>query len=339
MKRYIFSLIAIMVVFSACKKDAVNKSTPNSKSVPVTFNVGYSQSVGSFNGARNLAKLTGHNLAADSTLKANAKTLYVGVYQSDGNQLFLTKQLSTDTSFGKMNFNLPAGNYTVVFAAGQENLFMSGSTLSRTDIVYSVEVGNGNFDRRWHSTFFQKINLTVGSTGVVQNISLNRIDAQIVIDIEDAIPSNVKFLFAQVTDNKSQGGANNTDLVALTGAPALGSNDGLLYVRTNSDTAVTPGTKNTRFCVTLLDTSNPYTVSIYAYDQLPLVTSPGGNRDFSPMGNIIGFFTTSTVTVQTGHQTILSGKLFGGNGTTNTGGFQMTVNPTWDPTTTTIPFQ
>jgi hypothetical protein len=333
MKRYIYSLIAIMVVFSACKKDAINKSTNNGKLASVTFNVGFAQSVGSFNGAHNLAKLIGHNLAADSTLKANASILYATVYQSNGSSLIQTKQLSTDTAFGHVKFNLPAGTYTVVFAAGQTGLFTDNSPLSTATLLY--DNGQNGSDNSWHSTFFQKISITVGSTGIVQSVSLNRIDSQIIVDIEDAIPSNVKFLYVTVTDNKSQGGKGFPQFSVGTGAPIASSNDGFKFASTSPDTAVITGVKNTRFCITLLDTSNPYTVNIYAYDQLPPANFNGQDSN----GNLIGFFTSSTVMVQTGHQTILSGKLFGGNGLTNTGGFQMTVDPTWDPTTTTIPFQ
>jgi len=57
------------------------------------------------------------------------------------------------------------------------------------------------------------------------------------------------------------------------------------------------------------------------------------------VGDLIADVTVPNVTVQPNHQTVVSGKLFGGNGTGNAGAFTVTVDPTWDPSPTTIPFQ
>src|SRR3569833_2958671 len=137
MKKYIFSAIALMIIFSACKKEAaVHKIT----TTPVSFNVGFSQSTGTYDVAGQTGKIALHALAdatTDSTLVKNASIMYIAVYQSDGTRIFLTKQLATDSTFGKANYNLPAGNYTVAFVAGQKMLLFNGQDLSSDNLYYN----------------------------------------------------------------------------------------------------------------------------------------------------------------------------------------------------------
>src|SRR3569832_1570820 len=77
MKRYILTISVIMIALSACKKDAVNKSVTNNKTTHVTFNVGYTQSTGSFHGAVNIGKFKTRNLAVDTTLVKYASVIFV----------------------------------------------------------------------------------------------------------------------------------------------------------------------------------------------------------------------------------------------------------------------
>lgn len=322
-----------MIVLSACKKDAVNKKN-NDKTTPVTFNVGYSQSTGGFNGAANISKFKTGNLAVNATLAQYASVIYVGIYSSDGNQVYLTKQLATDTVFGTVKYNLAPGNYVVTFAAGQSGMTESGSTLSTAYISY----GLGN---QWQNTFFQKMNLTVGSSGINQNVTLSRIGAQLVVNIEDAVPANVKAIVVGMTDNPSssegpQAFSVSTETEGIPGNPFTDA--GYMNAYTPPGTAITAGTKNLQFSIAFLKVNLPYTVTIAAYNLvLSGIPSPGPASD-SP-NFTIAYVNIPNVTAQAGARTILSGKLFGGNGTTNTGGFRMTVDPQWSPTTTTIPFQ
>jgi hypothetical protein len=324
-----------MIVLSACKKDAVNKSVTNGKTTPVTFSLGFAQSTGSFNGAANItnSKFSTHTLAVDTTLAKYASVIYAGVYASDGSEVFLTKQLSTDTTFGTVSFNLSPGNYTVVFIAGQSDILFGPDKLSNSDIEYATLV-NGNPVYTWKDTFFQKVSLTVGNTGIDQSVTLNRIGSQIIVNIEDAIPANVKFIAFSVSDGSV--GTPQQIFNINTGAPSASSSTGLLFANTSVSTPVTAGATNTQLCIpTMGNPNHPFNLQIFAYDQLPPVPFNGFNFN----GELISYFTSATVTVQSGHQTVLSGKLFGGNGLTNTGGFQMTVDPQWSTTTTTIPFQ
>lgn len=326
----------MMIVLSACKKDAVNKSVTNGKTTPVTFSMGFTKSTGGFNGAANItrSKLGAHTLAVDTTLVKYASVIYVGVYTSDGNRLFLTKQLATDTTFGTVQYNLPPGTYTVTFAAGQTGMGEVGTTLTNTDISYSQEINSQTYDI-WQSTFFQKMSLTVGSSSINQNVTLNRIDAQVVVNIEDAVPSNVKFIAIRTDD----GGATEAFpfFSVNTGAVEPTSNDGYRIATTSTSTPVAAGTKNLQLAVFLVNVNRAHTIEIFAYDQLG--TMNGNPHEISFNGTLVSYYINHNITLQAGHQTILSGKLFGGNGTTNTGGFQITVDPEWSPTTTTIPFQ
>ncbi|MGZ3944584.1 MAG: hypothetical protein ACXVJB_06555 [Mucilaginibacter sp.] len=337
MKIYILTLSVIMIALSACKKDAANKPVTNGKT-RVTFNVGYSQSTGSFNGAANLtkSKFSVRTLAVDTTLAKYASVIYIGVYTTDGSQVFLTKQLSTDTVFGSVHYDLPAGNYIVTFAAGQAGMIETGTTLANTYINYGVSANGAN---PWQNTFFEKMNLTVGSSSINQNVTLNRIGAQLVVNIEDAVPSNVKSIMVSMTDNPTQTAGNafavGSETAGIPGNPP--SDPGLMFAYTPINTSITAGTKNLKFAIAFLKVAAPYTVTIAAYNQ-----TIGGvpNGPLSQSSNTtVAYYIIPNVTAQAGARTILSGKLFGGNGTTNTGGFRMTVDPQWSPTTTTIPFQ
>jgi len=323
-----------MIVLSACKKDAANKKI-NDKTTPVTFSVGYSQSTGGFNGAADISKFKTHNLAINTTLAKYASVIYVGVYTTGGSQLFLTKQLATDTVFGTVNYNLPPGDYIITFAGGQTGMVENGTTLSNTYINYGVGANGYN---PWQNTFFQKINLTVGSSAINQNVTLSRIGAQLIVNIEDATPANVQSIQVSMTDNPTQGSSNafavGSETNGIPGAPP--SDPGLMYAYTPIGTAITPGTKNYQLAIAFLKVAAPYTVTIAAYNRTLGV--PSGPVQYGP-SYTVAYYVVSNVTAQAGAQTILSGKLFGGNGLTNTGGFRMTIDPEWSPTTTTIPFQ
>jgi len=340
MKKYIFSALAVLMGLASCKKDAANKTVPgNRKTAHVSFNMGFSQSTGIFAVKNESGKSRLNALAAtavDPVLAANAKVLYVGVYQADGTRLFLTKQLATDTAFGKVNYNLPAGTYTFVFIAGQNGLnVQSGSPalLNNSFANYTFPRGDGHDNTGFQDTFFQKISVTVGTTGINQSVSLARITGQIVLNIEDAIPANVKFIIMYSEDGPSNTGAISASFNFSTAS--VQGIDGSLFAATSKDTAVVTGVKNKKLVLNLVNTGTPHQIRIFATDRL----TPSGAFFGQYFGQIVSSFTISNVPVQANHQTILSGKLFGGNGTVNTGGFQITVDPVWDPTITTIPFQ
>lgn len=337
MKRHIFSIMAILIVLSACKKDAANKKVNDNKTIPVTFSVGYSQSKGSFGGAANIGKFKTRNLAVDTTLAKYASVIYVGVYTTSGSQLFLTKQLSTDTVFGTVKYNLPAGDYIVTFAGGQGGMIETGTTLSNTYINYGI---GGNGYNPWQNTFFQKMNLTVGSTSINQNVTMDRIGAQLVVNIEDAVPATAKSIMVSMTDNPTQMAGNAFQVGSETnGIPGNPPSDpGLMYAYTPPGVTLTPGTKNYQLSIAFLKVAAPYTVTIAAYNTV-LGADPTNSPLPSQPNITVAYYVIPNVTAQAGAQTVLSGRLFGGNGLTNTGGFQMTIDPQWSSTTTTIPFQ
>jgi len=324
-------IAAFLIALSACKKESVNTG---GKLTPVTFNVSYQQSSGGFDVAKQ-GKLNVNSLAVnavDSTLKANADVLYALIYQSDGTRFFTIKQLSTDTVFGKITINLPQGNYTVAFMAGKTGLIASpasGGQLSSDVFFYSTQVSPP--DTRFQDAFYSKMNVTVGSSGFSQTATLSRVVSQIIVNIEDAIPPNVKFWSFSATDNT---GGGIPQFKVSTNA-AIGD-DGFLYTNTPFATPVTTGVKNARLAIMVLNTARPYTVHILASNTLQTANQFNGT---GVVGDLIAEATVPNVTVQPNHQTIVSGKLFGGNGTVNSGNFTITVDPTWDPTPTTIPFQ
>jgi len=339
MRKYILSTILVAMILSACKKDATIKVSQKTKAV--TFNVGFEQATGVFQVAQKSGKLAINSVstnAVDSVLKANADVLYAVVYQSDGTRFANVTQLSTDTAFGKIKFNLPAGTYTVAFAAGKSGLSFSGSSSSKVStevLVYATPIPGrpGFYDNHFQDTFFDKITLTVGSNGFSQSVSLHRIVSQIIVNIEDAIPQNVKFIGLTASDNFYNNSVSSIPDFRV-GTETTEGNDGLFVVFAPS---VTPGVKNTKFSFLVLN-ARPFNIRLLAVNTLQPGNASNNNLN-TYLGDAVADVTIPGVAVQTNHQTIVTGKIFGGLGTTNSGNFTITVDPTWDPTPNTIPFQ
>jgi hypothetical protein len=347
MKIYIYSTLALIMVFAACKKENTDKAASTSEKLShVTFNVGFAQSTGVFNVTNNANKLKINSVSTtatvDSVLKNAVDVIYANVYDVNGNPLITTTQLSTDTAnFGKASFTLPPGNYTVVFAAGKTGLiFNSNAQLSALNLLYVRSIPNSsNYDSHMEDTFFKKISLTVGANGSIQsqNVELDRIVSEIIVNIEDAIPQNVKFICVQLSDDNFTMPAVQQvqQFNVLSGAPLTPNNFGSIGIFTPPTVLVKTGVKNMRFSRFMLNTNKPFTIRLLAVNTLQANNYSG----FGFAGDAIADVSIKNVTIQTGHQTLVTGKLFGGAGLPAGNGFTIGVNPTWDPTPIIVPFQ
>jgi hypothetical protein len=346
MKKYIFSAFAIIMVIAACKKESTHLATGTSeRKSRITFNIGFAQSTGVFNVANKTNKVSINSVSTTATVDSslnNIDVIFANVYDNNGNQISTTTQLSSDTAnFGKASFTLPQGTYTVIFAAGKTGLHLSsGVPLSAVNLTYSRQIPNSsNFDNHFEDTFFKKITLTVGANSTIQsqNVQLDRIVSEIIVNIEDAIPQNVKFMCVQMSDNNfiSPGGQLPQLFNAQSGAPLTPSTFGSVGLFTPPTVVVKTGTKNLKFSRFMLNSNKPFTVRLLAVNTLQLSNYTG----FGFAGDAIADVSIKNVIIQTGHQTLVTGKLFGGAGLPASNGFSVGVNPTWDPTTTIIPFQ
>ncbi|WP_419699159.1 hypothetical protein [Mucilaginibacter sp. NFX135] len=89
--------------------------------------------------------------------------LYCSIYDADGKSINTIKQLSTDAGFGTITTNLPAGNYTLVFAGGKTglvfvNMLSSEKATLNTDVLTynNNNASTGLADYTIKDTYYKK---------------------------------------------------------------------------------------------------------------------------------------------------------------------------------------
>ncbi|MEO6976914.1 MAG: hypothetical protein ABI113_01005, partial [Mucilaginibacter sp.] len=201
MKKFLFGLMSVCTMLLSCKKD--HSKADSNATHKVVFNVGFSQSTAAFK-TNNLNLNTLKSNSVDTALTNHIGVLYFAVYNSSGNSVHIIKQLSTDASFGSFSDNLPNGTYTLVVAGGGGSLVFVSRTGDQpgnldTDVLsYGFEFLDEPTWALFNSdTFYKKTTFTVTSADASKNISLDRITSKLVVNIEDALPSNAKTMFLQ----------------------------------------------------------------------------------------------------------------------------------------------
>lgn len=332
MRKYTFSMLAIMLMLFACKKDNNNKINTSGKSSRVSFSIGFAQSTGIFNTAAirsGKLKVNTTFSAPDSALQTAVDVIYINIYGADGNRVFAAKQLASDTSFGRVSVMLAPGNYTAAFTAGKTGLTLTGNgTFTNDNFTYGQAA-------QVQDTFFQKESIIVGEDGISQNIQLNRVVAKIIVNIEDAIPSNVQFIGMTFTDDPTSG----QPIIFSTASGGPLNANGRTTIYTQPDVPVTTGVKNMKLCMYVFNADKPYSIRMFASNTLQPRLAAGldgfpGNYSGDAIADVI----VNNVAVQIGHQTTVTGRLFGGSGLPAGNGFNISVNPVWDSATNNISF-
>jgi hypothetical protein len=317
MKRIFYCLMSVCIIISSCKKEHAKDTAPDQNLYKVAFKVGFSQATGNFktNG------LTTNGLvsnAADTSLTNHLTILYYAVYDSVGNNVHTTKQLSTDVSFGSYTDNLHVGKYTVVIAGGQSGfvlipdftiLNLTTSKLSTDVVCYASTDISGNFvpGNFVKDAFVKKLALTVSTSNTNQSISLDRITSNLVVNIADAIPTNAGNVGITVSS------ANEFYLATLTTNATIGN-----FTITKQLLTTDIGTTNYKISTLLLPLPTPT-------GSVDLVCKTSANV-------VIAEKIIPNVNCQPNTETILTGNLFGGNGTTSTDGFQIKIDTAWGTT-------
>ena len=306
MKKAILFLFVAVMFFCSCKKDQKKGPVTPSKTYKVNFNVSaFTQEI--IGSTKNQLQTEG--LKSNSTIGIQnylTELYYVVTEKNDYNQtpVHMLKQDSTASNFGTISDNLPAGDYTIMIAAGKKDLLFS--TTHSGDIGPHWDINYQPFRSPWKDTFFDKFDITV-SGAINQSVTLNRIVGQLEVNILDAIPANASSFGVTVNDE------NFTYIVY----PSEIFRDlSTLTIKTAIPPALI-GTTNYKKDIIINNTGTPFTVTIVCYDASNV-----------PIGTAI----VNNVTCEKNRKTILSGKLFGTNNT-----FNVNLSP-WNPTPVTTPF-
>ncbi len=325
MKKIIYTSIILSLTLFSCHKDHQKPATD--KTQKITFNVtGFSQSTAPFNAVNGNASKHGRSLATLPLSTAISQLLCI-VYDASGNFVHVVHQDTSAANFGQISDALKAGTYTVIFIGGQDDLLGYGTAdepqsffgLSNDNIFYwGPSGGSTDEPMQFADTFLEKETLTVASTTVTQNVVLGRIDGELEINIEDAIPVNaVSVGFSTVQ------GSNIYTLSTLT--PYV------YYPDTDDGTvgfgSVIPvsaiGQTNYNFTGIILNTTTPFAGTIICYDK---------------SSKVIAEINVPNITCEVNKRTILTGKLFGGSGSGTGPGFNASIDTAWNPVKNNISF-
>lgn len=329
MKRIIVGLITVCIIFISCKKDHSKDGNPDTAAHKIAYKVGFSQQTANFqinNSKPLVTSATNTQALVPASLSDDVDVIYYAVYDSQGNNVHIIKQTSSQAGFGTYTDNLHSGTYTLVVAAGKNGLLLgpdslatTGSKLSKDVISYGgyiTRIGDIIYNSFNKDAFYKKITLTVSNTDASQTINLDRITSKLTVNINDAIPVGANYLSVNLSNYpavKFYIGSGTTPPYDSFSLPSRAIADTL------KSTDI--GTTNFRINAILLYTA-PMTV----------------NLSCSDLHNIIDQKIIQNVICERNVQTILSGNLFGGAGTHSTWGFTATIDTSWNSTPITKTF-
>lgn len=296
MKRYTLVLI-LFVLFSACKKDKQQQQSQlTDKGYPVSFSVsGFSSVIVPINNNSKI-KLNDVNTPP-------FKYLYYKLYKTSATASFHSiVQGVLAPNVGHFNDTIPPGQYTVSIIGANLPLTFTKPTDTAFHVGSNVSVPDRDL-------FFKKYALNVTGNLSPQNITLDRIVAQVEVNIEDAIPVGISSVSLSYKDLYFFSIIRNAAPFYSAASPVdgiSGVND-ILGTVTQTITTSDVGTTNYKIRGFIDDTVNPVTITIKA----------GGITRVIP--NIK--FTKNT-------KTILTGKLFSGTASS----FNISYNPVYSDT-------
>ena len=311
MKKYLLGIICICLFSLGCKKDQKKGTGPDTKLHSVSYNIGVSQTSAQF-----LGNSTGKpkvNDAVDPQPLGNLMDiLYYNVYDASGKIVHSIVKHKADPDFALLKDNLVAGTYTIVFFGGYKTLYCGKNTLQYDVASYqgtTIPVDPVKFD-----TFYKKISLTVTNADSNQDITLDRIVAKLIINVEDAIPAGATKLTASISPVFKYLWVNGT----VPTSPPVDSEIGYITL----PLAVTGGSTNNSVSTLL------YTAAIHFNVTLDCTDATGKSYAHKVIPDI---------STEPNKVTLLTGNLFG---TTSTHGnaFHITINPDWNTTTIDIPY-
>lgn len=287
--------LALLLSFFACHKD--NKPSP-SKTDKKTYTVSFNVSMAGMIKSNSIG--AGNNAVIPVSDFANS--LQYWVYNSSGQLVTQLLQTKSTTNFGHITDSFSAGTYNVVIVA-QNHTDTTFIPLFPSSAYSNEEIVTGGND-----TFVKNYSLTVSDTTAEQNITLDRIDGELQVEINDAIAATTAQIEVDVLYDKGFSIAADTPTVTHP------------IMKIISIPSSEIGKSNFIITTYITNTTSPFTVNIYA------INSSGTKFEAA---------TATNVTCQKNVRTLVSGNLFT---TIPTNGFAVTFDDNWDGNPTIIPF-
>lgn len=295
MKKIFIYCALLSIILSACKKDKKSQPESADKLYPVSFDIS------NFN--QDIEPITQNNLKTNDVVtpeQAGVVKLMYKLYDSN-NTLKKTKVLRKGNPlFPSIKDSLAAGNYTGVFIGIKDTLdFKDMGTYFRYYEIYQHPGNDTPGQYVFTETFYKKINFTVSSTGIQQDVTLGRLNAELQIIFKDAIPIGTTYASVSITDY--------TGFLYFDGTPvgAQISHSATISIPANKIGTTNFATKPISY---IYNTLNPVTVTIE-----------------SSWGGGILQKTISGVQLQRNTRTILTGNVF--TSSVNNAGFNVTYQP------------
>lgn len=279
----------LLLAFSSCKKDKPAAPVADGKlhNVNFTFNA---FSVEYANTQTNDLK---NNALAIQAIEINE--IQVFIYDSKG-KLYRESNLrrGTDGSYANISYQLPSGTYTFVFINPNPingRYYLNKDQLNTGYFYY----GGTNVDRgEFRETFYKQLSVTVNNTDVSNTVDLTRVVAGLKIIIKDAIPANVTSLILTID-------TVYTAMQIKDGLPF--KSDKYVDVAFWDRYYLSAGVSNYTITRQLLSgPNNTISVSLKAQNTRQEIIATKAIRN---------------ITINPNKVTVLSGNLFGGNGTNN----------------------
>lgn len=183
MKNILFISAIFPLIFIACRKDSSSNHPVENNKFPVQLVInGFSKSTEDFNGER---KPANNGKETADSLSDYIQHLYYLVYNNSNVLVKRINQTATDSSFGLIQDSLPAGHYTIALVGSRNETYIGGDPISGSQDEIAF------FDLPGGDVFYKKIGIDVNNS-IAANISLDRVVARLSVQIQDAIPNNVK---------------------------------------------------------------------------------------------------------------------------------------------------
>lgn len=190
-KTLLLSAVAAMLLFS-CKKEHSAFPSLSIKKYRVTFNVTNFLSKQSAFAVRHSTR----NLASSDTLSALNSyfdVFHYIVYDNLKNTIRHIVQDSTMANMGTIVDSLPPGTYRISMVAGKRCLAVRDTFFTSNDYGYG---GNP-----WQDTFFDSFMITIGSSNISQDVTLNRTVGKLELQVLDTMPANADSLILTVSQD------------------------------------------------------------------------------------------------------------------------------------------
>lgn len=319
MKNILLVSTTFWLIFLACRKDNSTNQPVKDDKFPVQLVVdGFNQSTENFNGEK---KPTNNGKATADSLSDYIQHLYYLVYNNSNVLVKRINQTAADTSFGLILDSLSAGHYTIALVGSKNETYIGGDPLfgSQDEIAF--------FDLPGGDVFYKKIGIDVNN-GVAANIILDRVVARLSVQIQDAIPNNVRHISVLPT----------TYPLPPEGANAGVPNNILLYSGTNYASTRGAGFYSAYFFPVpdSLHGTNYLSLEMYVL-ALNSATISVIIKSLDAGFGIITEKDVTQVNIQSGKKTVLKGHLFSdlpGQGK----GVHVGLTPGWEIDTTLVNF-